>query len=156
MAYATVAGMIGHFGEAEMIRLSTPDGAAMVAVIAEPIETALDDASAIIDIWLRRRYRVPLSVCPPELRRACCILARYDLSTGEQKNPSEQTLADRTDTLKWLAAIGAGTAPLDLEEVAVSDQSYAITTSRSAVYGADSLGGSYFDPQQSGFWTGGA
>ena len=156
MAYATVDDMIGRFGQAEMIRLSTPDGAAMVAVLPAPIETALDDASAIIDTWLRRRYRVPLSVCPPELRRAACILARYDLSTGEQKNPSEQTVADRADALKWLAAIGAGTALLDLEEVAVSDQSYATMQSRDQVYADPLTGDGYCGPQQSGFWSGGA
>ncbi len=93
MAYATIADMIDRFGESEMIRLSTPDGADLVAVVPDPIDRALDEASALIDTYLRRRYRMPLTVAPPEVRRACCILARYDLSTGGQRNPSDQVQA---------------------------------------------------------------
>jgi phage gp36-like protein len=158
MAYAAVSDMIERFGQAEMIRLSTPDGAAMVVVNEEPIARALDDAAAMIDTWLRKRYRMPLTVAPPEIRRACCILARYDLSIGEQRNPSEQTIEDRKEVMTWLRAIGAGTALLDLAEVPVSDQSYATQSSRTQVYNPDPLAdyGTGCGPQLDGFWSGGA
>ncbi|MHB1305349.1 MAG: gp436 family protein [Acidiphilium sp.] len=154
MSYASVADMVDRFGQAEMIRLSTPDGAAMVAVIGEPVERALDDASALIDTWLRKRYRMPLTVAPPEIRRACCLLARYDLSTGGGRTPSEQTVTERQETISWLRAIGAGTALLDLAEVAVSDESYATQQSRQPVYGTDSVSGAG-GPQLGAFWSGG-
>jgi phage gp36-like protein len=158
MAYAAVSDMIDRFGQAEMIRLSTADGAPMVSVNGEMIDRALDDASAIIDTWLRKRYRMPLTVAPPEIRRACCILARYDLSIGEQRNPSEQTIEDRKEVMTWLRAIGAGTALLDLAEVPVSDQSYATQSSRTQVYNPDPLAdyGTGCGPQVDGFWSGGA
>ncbi len=158
MAYAAVSDMIDRFGQAEMIRLSTADGAPMVAVNPEPIARALDDASAIIDTWLRKRYRMPLTVAPPEIRRACCILARYDLSIGEQRNPAEQTIEDRKEVMSWLRAIGAGSALLDLDEVTVSDQSYATQSSRAQVYNPDPAAeaGSVCGPQVDGFWQGGA
>jgi phage gp36-like protein len=150
--------MISRFGQAELIRLTTPDGAPMVAINEEPILRALDDAAAIIDTWLRKRYAMPLTVAPPEIRRACCILARYDLSIGEQRNPSEQTIEDRKEVMTWLRAIGAGTALLDLAEVTISDQSYATQQSRQPVYGTNSVagaGGVYVDPNGNGFWGGG-
>jgi phage gp36-like protein len=157
MAYAAVRDMIERFGQAEMIRLTTADGAQMVAVNEEPILRALDDASAIIDTWLRKRYRMPLTVAPPEIRRACCILARYDLSTGEQRNPSEQIIEERKETMTWLRAIGTGTALLDLAEVTISDQSYATQQSRSPVYGTETVqgAGAYIGQNGIGFWGGG-
>lgn len=147
MAYATIADMIDRFGEAEMIRLSTADGVDLVAVNNEPIERALDDASALIDTYLRRRYRMPLTVAPSEVRRACCILGRYDLSTGGQRNPSDQVKDGQQQTISWLKAIAAGTVHLDLDEVAVGDQSYAQSTAREPAYGANG-GGS----MPSDFW----
>lgn len=154
MAYASVADMIDRFGQAEMIRMTTPDGAEMVGVVSEPIDRALDDASALIDTWLRKRYRMPLTVAPPEIRRACCLLARYDLSTGGGRTPADQTVKEREETIAWLRSIGAGNALLDLAEVSVSDQSYATQSSRSAVYGTDGpVGGCA--AQTGGFWDGG-
>ncbi|MBS3025347.1 gp436 family protein [Acidiphilium multivorum] len=147
MAYATITDMIDRFGESEMIRLSTPDGADLVAVVPDPIDRALDEASALIDTYLRRRYRMPLTVAPPEVRRACCILARYDLSTGGQRNPSEQIQAGQQQIVSWLKAIAQGTVHLDLDEVPIGDQSYAQSSSREPVYG-----GGYGGSVPSDFW----
>jgi phage gp36-like protein len=152
MAYASVADMIDRFGAAEMIRASTPDGAEMIAVVAEPIARALDDAAAIIDTWLRKRYRMPLTVAPPEIRRACCILARFDLMNGGNRTPSEPAIEERKEIMAWLRAVGDGRALLDLAEVTVSDQSYATQQSRPAIYGGEPMGCSV---PTDGFWSGG-
>ncbi len=147
MSYATISDMIDRFGESEMIRLSTPDGADLVAVVAAPIERALDDAAALIDTYLRRRYQMPLTVAPPEVRRACCILARYDLSTGGQRRPSDQVQEGQQQTIAWLKAIAGGTVHLDLAEVPIGDQSYAQSSAREPVYGGTGAGSAPSD-----FW----
>lgn len=148
MAYATVADMIERFGEAEMIRVSTPDGADMVAVVCEPVEAALREVSAVIDSYLRKRYRTPLDVAPDEVTRACCILARYELSTGGQRQPTETMTAARKETIDWLSLIARGTVLLDLQEVDIGDQSFAQTESRRPVYG----GGCGAGDRDDGFW----
>ena len=133
-AYATVQDMITRFGEMEMIRLTTPSGADMDAVITEKAEAALADASALIDTYLRKRYEVPLDIVPPEITRACCMLARYDLSLGEDKQPPEQTKANRDEVTSWLRDISLGKVLLDLTEVAAGDNSFAQASTRCAVF----------------------
>ena len=62
--YASVDSMIARFGETEMIRLTTPSGEPMTAVVAGPAEAALVYASSLIDTYLRKRYAVPLDLVP--------------------------------------------------------------------------------------------
>jgi phage gp36-like protein len=141
MAYATVEDMIVRFGEEQMIQLSTPAGTDMVAVVREPVVVALGEVSAIIDTYLRKRYRAPLDVAPKEIKRACCILARYELSTGEQKQPTETMTEQRDATISWLKQISTGAVVLDLEEVASGDESYAAMSGRDPVFGGSCGGG---------------
>lgn len=133
-AYATVTDMITRFGETEMIRLTTPSGADMDAVVCEKAEAALADASAQIDTYLRKRYMVPLDLVPPEIGRACCILARYDLYLGEDKQPSDQVKETRAEVVRWLGEISLGRVLLDLTEVEAGDNSYAQAQTRCPVY----------------------
>ncbi|WP_332117247.1 DUF1320 domain-containing protein [Azorhizobium caulinodans] len=111
--YATVDHMVTRFGEVEMIRLSVADGPTPDAILPARIETALADASAQIDTYLRVRYPVPVAPVPAELVRAACILARFDLAMGGDREPSEQMRLARKEILSWLADIGAGRADLD-------------------------------------------
>jgi phage gp36-like protein len=140
MAYATIGDMVMRFGEAEMIRATTPDGAEAVAIVPAKIEAALSDASAIIDTYLRNRYKVPLDVPPPEINRACCYMARYDVSTGGERQASEQVQKDRDTVIAWLGKIAAGTVVLDLKEVAPGDESFATMQTRPQVFGSFGTG----------------
>ena len=136
MAYAGVQDMIDRFGQVEMIRLSTPADQDMDTVQPEPILRALDDASAFIDGYLRRRYQVPLDLVPADVRSACCKLARHELSTGDNREASERAVQDRKDTVSWLTQVSKGEALLPLAEVTPGDQSFAQVQTRGAVFGA--------------------
>lgn len=136
MAYAGVQDMIDRFGQVEMIRVTTPADQDMDTVQTEPVLRALDDASVLIDGYLRRRYQVPLDLVPAEVRRACCLLARYDLTTGDNRDASERVLNDQKATLAWLKQVSDGTVLLPLAEVAPGDQSFAQVQTRGAVFGA--------------------
>lgn len=150
MAYATVDDMVSRWGVAEMIGASTPDGAPATVVMPEPINVALENASALIDGYLRRRYRVPLEAVPPEINDACCKLARYEVNTGGSKAPSEQTIKGRDDTIAWLTRIASGTVVLGMEEVTTGDQSFATARARRPVFGGHE-GDEHFG---CGFWEG--
>lgn len=113
MAYATTADMIARFGEAEMISLTADPGNLAGPVVTARSDRALAEASALIDSYLRRRYLVPLAAAPAEILRACCILARYDLAQGEQRDPTEQMRLARKETIAWLEMLASGTALLD-------------------------------------------
>jgi phage gp36-like protein len=133
-AYASVQDMITRFGESEMIRLTTPSGQAMDAVVIEPAEAALFDVSATIDTYLRKRYEVPLDIVPPEINQAACKLARYELAHGEDKQPSEQMKVARDEVTSWLMKISLGQVLLDLTEVAAGDNSFAMASTRRPVF----------------------
>lgn len=132
--YATVSDMAERYGEQELIRLTTPDGQPLERIDTDAVERALNEASALADTYLRRRYQVPADVPPPELTNAICKLARYDLSTGEQKVPSESVLRDRKETLDWLRDVSTGKALLDLSEIETGDNSFAQAQDRCQVF----------------------
>lgn len=113
MPYATVQDMIGRFGETEMLRLSSVDGELPETVTVAPVEQAIADADGIIDSYLRKRYAVPLSPVPQVITRASCILARYDLCTGGDREPPTQVVNDRKDIVAWLTQIANGTVTLE-------------------------------------------
>lgn len=155
MAYATVEDMIIRYGAAEITRLSTPDGVDATGPIPEPINVALVTASALIDTYLRKRYRVPLDVAPVEIQWACCTLARYDLSTGGERSPGEIARKDREDTIGWLGAIASGRVLLDLAEVAPGLESYATMQARRPMLGGAPGEDFGFGCNTFGFWEGG-
>jgi len=113
MPYASQADMVTRFGQAEMIRLSAPGDELPSSPDAAKIGVALADATGIIDAALRNRYAVPLAVVPPEITRACCVLARYDLARGQDKQPSKEMIAERKEAMDWLASLASGAALLD-------------------------------------------
>jgi phage gp36-like protein len=151
MAYATVDDMVLRFGQAEMIRATTPDGAEAVAVVPEAIEVALTDASELIDSYLRKRYRVPLATAPAAINRACCMLARYDLGMGGERSIAEQVKDDRAETITWLARISRGEVVLGMEEVTAGDESFATASGRPDVLGGHGGSGGR---DGFGFWGG--
>jgi len=136
MAYATVQDLIDRFGQTELVRLTTPADQDLDGIVMPVAEAKLDDATAVIDSYVGRRYQVPMSVAPQVIVRACCILARYDLATGEQREPTEQMRLQRQETMAWLRDVSIGTVVLDLDEVAPGDESYAMASTRDAVYGS--------------------
>jgi phage gp36-like protein len=154
MAYAKISDMVNRFGQAEMIRASVPDGAEAVAIVPATIETALHSASALIDSYLRKRYQTPLPVAPDEIVDACCILARYTLSTGGAKLPSDQIKDDRAEKITWLRQISEGKVVLDVAEVAPGGQSFAQAQTRPAVFGSGPGDGGYCG-DGIGFFNGG-
>lgn len=137
MVYATPSDMIDRFGQAEMIRLTTEDGAAMTAVDTDKLTRAIAEAQAQADTFLRKRYDVPLTEVPLEIRRVVCIMARYDLAHGESREPSEQVRLARKEAIEWLGQIARGEVELDLDEVQSGSDSFAIMSDRTQTYGVD-------------------
>lgn len=112
--YATVADMIARFGETQMIRLSRPEDRTAETVDADVINRALDDATALIDGYVRGRYFAPIAVPPAEIIRAACILARYDLADGEHTTPTTEMTKARDDVTAWLKGVANETIHLNL------------------------------------------
>lgn len=112
--YATVSNMIARFGETHLVRLSRPEDRTAETVDENKVNTALADASALIDGYIRGRYFVPIAAPPDEIIRATCVLARYDLAQGEHMDPSEEMAKARKDVIAWLENISRELVNLDV------------------------------------------
>lgn len=135
MAYASVEDMIARFTEAEMARATATENVEVTGVNPELICLALEDASALIDSYLRRRYAVPLQAVPPEINRCCCMLARCDLGLGGERSMSEQAQKTREQELAWLTRIVRGEVLLGMDEVSPGDESFATAQGRRPIFG---------------------
>lgn len=124
MAYATVQDMIDRFGAPEMIRLSTPDDRDMDGVVTDRVERALELVSSTMDSYIRKRYATPLDVAPPEVTSKCCDMARYELACGDGKSPTTDMDKRNDVAMRWLRDIAAGAVTLDLDEVAIGEESF--------------------------------
>ena len=110
MAYATLAQLIARFGARELTELT--DFAGTGEADAAALQSALDDAAALIDAELRAAgYAVPLALPPREIQRANLLLARCELYVT---NMPETILAQCQETRAWLRAVATGTLRLDL------------------------------------------
>ena len=113
MSYATVQDLIGRYGEAQLVRYTTPEDQPQDTIAQVRVQLALDDASDTIDSFLRRRDAVPVTTPTPALSRACCLMAIADLASSGQSIPTEQQIADRDGQLAWLKQLSTGVATLD-------------------------------------------
>ena len=125
MAYATLTDMTDRFGSAELIRLTTPSGEDLDGIVTRVAETALSSASVFMDGYIGRRYRVPMDIPPPVVTDLCCDIARYKLSTGDQKTCAEEVRTRYQDATRWLDNVSVGKVVLELAEIESGSESYA-------------------------------
>ena len=118
MSYAAIQDLIDAFGEDELVRATTPDGAEFGAVDAARAQARLDEASGIMDSYFRRRYVVPVGVVGPEIVGCCRDIARKLLHQTGSTQPSNQMVAAAKDRFDWLAKIADGRVTLDGVEIA--------------------------------------
>ncbi len=79
MPYATLQDLIDRYGEEELVGL-TDRGEPRTGTIDETVAgRALADADALIDGYVGRRYRLPLSSIPAQLVPVACAIARAGL-----------------------------------------------------------------------------
>lgn len=115
--YATVQHMTDRFGETEIIRLSNPEDRTAETVAATRVETALRDATSIIDSYLRRHYKVPVATPPEALVRATCIIARHDLAISDRSEPSESMIKANDKIISWLKQIADNVVSLEVPKI---------------------------------------
>lgn len=128
--YATKQDMIDRFGEEQMVevtdRASPPSGEIDDSVL----DAALNDASATIDSYIARRYKLPLASVPAVLKGRCMTIAWYNLQRGHH---TEELRADYTDAIEFLRQLSTGAALLDVEgtePVSAHAQARAISSGR--------------------------
>jgi phage gp36-like protein len=142
MAYATLADLTSRYGTTEIARLSTASYSDTVAVDTVRVGVALDDATGVIDSYLRAQYHLPLAPVPQEIVSCCCQLARYNLAVqGEGRSASEAIAKDRDLAIGWLRDLAKGVVQLSAGSPDGLGASGAQTSDRTRILSTDSLGG---------------
>lgn len=111
--YTSKSAMILAFGAAELLKLTDRDGAAEEIVDAV-LDKAMGDASGIVDGYLAKRYRLPLSVVPAAVATAAEAIAYYLL----WPHAPEEVRRRYEAALKLLRDVADGTQQLDAEGTA--------------------------------------
>lgn len=118
MPYAAEADVITRYGSDAHIMASdrNRDGQSD----AESWATALDDATALIDTYIGKRYDVPLTTVPKTVVRCCVDIAMYQLSADGAVATDEQRRRYE-DCMKLLDALARGTISLGLPKPPAED-----------------------------------
>ena len=111
MAYATQADMVKKYSEQQLVELTDRAEELTGEIDGDILSAALDDASALIDSYLRRRYALPLSPVPAVLRNVCATVAYYELHRGRY---ADETRKAYDDVMGYLSQLSAGTVVLDV------------------------------------------
>lgn len=113
MPYALIADLVDRFEQDELIQISNPNDPTATAVNELKAQVAIDDAAALIDSKIGKRYTLPLATVPRLLRNLCCDLARAYLYEDRITDRVEER---ETAALKLLDEIRDGTLSLGLDE----------------------------------------
>jgi phage gp36-like protein len=112
MAYATTTDLISRFGEAHIARLSTAEGASVVAVDSARCDQAIASAAAFADSYLRAQVTVPMTSVPTVLVDMVCDLARYNLASSNGRVPTDEMSKRRDIATAWLRDVSSGRVQL--------------------------------------------
>jgi phage gp36-like protein len=138
MPYATQQDLIDRFGEEELVQLTDKTNIPPSTIDAVPVDRALSDAAALIDSYLAKLYRLPLSAVPQILTKASADIARFFLYG---KSAEETVTNAYKDAVTWLTSISKGLVTLDAEGVAPAEAGNGQVQSRAPrrVFSRDSL-----------------
>lgn len=116
MTYASLDDLKKRFGAHELTSLS--DRAGNDTIDDSIIERALEDADAEIELYLLRRYALPLKNPPAILTLLACDIARFRLYAN---HPSEEVRHRYEEAKKLLAQIAQGQYELEGKNASPKD-----------------------------------
>ncbi|TCP88921.1 phage gp36-like protein [Rhizobium sp. PP-CC-2G-626] len=117
MTYATKQDLIDRFGSKELVELTDKVNRPASTIDDTPVERALADAGALIDGYVAKLYRLPLSSVPKILTKTCCDIARYYLH-GKAADKDSPVTAAFKQAETWLRDVSKGLVTLDVEGIA--------------------------------------
>lgn len=141
MSYLTTSDLVVRFGAAQLALIADRDND---GVADEPIlARAIDDAGAVVDLFVRGRYALPLSPVDPAIAVIVGDLARRNLY-GDATEVPESVLAADKAARRQLELIADGKAQLACAPASSADTGGALeveTAGDAPFFTADSLRG---------------
>ncbi len=123
MGYVTIENMTQRFGTDRLVEL-TSRGDALPAdegdsdgIVTTVFDAAAQEADAIVDSYVGRRYRLPLSPPPVAIVSTACDIAYFKLHRGRHTDEVREAYKD---ALRFLSDVSNGLAQLDVTGVEVA------------------------------------
>lgn len=116
MTYATQQDLIDRFGKAELLQLTDRENMPPSVIDAVVVGRALDDAAGLINSYLGKAYRIPLSVVPDVLVKRASDIGRYHLH-GEAAPKDGDVYRNYRDAIDWLKDVAKGLVTIDAEGI---------------------------------------
>jgi len=120
MAYANRDQLIERFGLDAVLLVGDRNGDGLLD--DGIVDQALADATAEVDTYVGRLYRLPLATVPEVLSRLCCDIALYRLS-ADAGSYTEEKRKRYEDAVRLLSSIASGAVSLGLPTPADDDSS---------------------------------
>jgi phage gp36-like protein len=114
MPYTSLADLTDRYGEPMLVELTDRADPPANAIDAGVVDRALADTDALIDGYLKGRYRLPLASTPPVLRDLAQPIAVYKL---HRHTASDKVRDDYRDAVRTLEKIARGEVRLDVAGV---------------------------------------
>jgi len=114
VSYCTQAELADRYGAGMLIELTDRADPPTNAIDAAAVARAIDDASALIDGYLKGRYALPIADTPPLLRDLALTIAIYKMHAG---SAGDKIRKDYDDALRTLTQIANGLVRLDVAGV---------------------------------------
>jgi phage gp36-like protein len=125
--YCTVDNLVSRFSLEELVQLTDKSGSGVVNT--QVVETAINDASDLIDGYIGGRYTLPLSTVPKVLIGICASLARYNLYDNAVSDVVEK---NHKAAIDFLTNVGKGHIRLGLSDTNEQADSDAVIEMQSA------------------------
>jgi phage gp36-like protein len=107
--YCDKGDLVARFGEEELRQLT--DEASGAAISDADVSAACDEASSQIDLYLGRRYAVPLTTIPSIVKQWACALARLTL-WGNRAGEGTTVRVNADDAMAVIRDVATGKASL--------------------------------------------
>lgn len=134
--YCTLDDLVRRFGRDELITLTDKDGA-VGDVVPEPVNQAIDDATATINGYLSGRYSLPLPAAPENLNRIASDLARYYLH-DDVLDERHQAYIRYKSAIDYLMNVSKGVIALTLPSgQAAESQNFSSVMSAGSIFSRD-------------------
>ena len=117
MSYATIADLELLIPTEQLILLTDDDDTGDVVIAI--VETALDNASTIIDSYLSGRYSLPFANPPQMLKVMCTHIAGYQLQVRREA-VSDTWAKQHANAIAFLTKISEGSLSLGASDPVVS------------------------------------
>lgn len=112
MSYAVKQDLIDRFGEKELRELTDRVNRPPTTIDDTVVGRAVDDATALIDGYIGKKYSLPLVTVPDILVKTAADIARYYLH-GKAADKDSPVTAAYNQAVAWLKDVAKGLVELD-------------------------------------------